>query len=87
MAENNDSDRGVLGCGAIILLALIALFVTRPGVTDLERDVRELRSEVGDLKKAVDAQTNEIKRVTEALTQKRPAEDAGRQRDVSPPQK
>jgi hypothetical protein len=43
-----------VGCGTLILIALIVLFYSRPGVTDRERDVR---SEVSDLKQAVESQT------------------------------
>jgi len=67
MFEEKRTQHATLGCGTLILIALIVLFFSRPGITDLERDVRLLRSEVGDLKKAVESQTNEIKRLHEKL--------------------
>ena len=39
----------------------------RPGITDLERDVRARRSEIIELKKTVESQTNEIKRLHKKL--------------------
>ena len=50
-----------LGCGTLILIALIVLIFGGRGVDDLQREVRALRSEVGELKKSVDAQAGEIK--------------------------
>jgi hypothetical protein len=56
-----------LGCGTLILIALIVLFFSRAGTGDLEREVRALRSEIGELKKAVEAQTGQIKALQERL--------------------
>jgi hypothetical protein len=46
---------------------LIVLFFSRPGVGDLERDVRALRSDVAELKKAIDLQTGQIKGLQDKL--------------------
>jgi hypothetical protein len=50
-----------LGCGTLILIALIVMIVGRGGTAELEREVHGLRSEVGELKKAVEAQTGQIR--------------------------
>jgi Sec-independent protein translocase protein TatA len=56
-----------LGCGTLILIALIVLIFGRGGTGDLEREVRALRSEVGELKKAVEAQTGQVKALQDKL--------------------
>jgi Sec-independent protein translocase protein TatA len=56
-----------LGCGSLILIALIVLIFSGSGRGDLESEVRSLKSEIRDLKKAVDAQTGEIKALREKL--------------------
>jgi hypothetical protein len=50
-----------LGCGTLILIALIVLFLGRGSTGELEHEVRSLRSEVRELKTAVEAQTSQIK--------------------------
>jgi hypothetical protein len=71
MMDDRRTQHVTLGGGTFILIARIMLFFSRPGITDLERDVRALRSEGGELKKAVDSQTIEIKRLHETLNQLR----------------
>jgi hypothetical protein len=56
-----------LGCGTLILIALIVLIFGRGGAGDLEREVQGLRSEVGELKDAVEAQTGQIKALQDKL--------------------
>ena len=56
-----------LGCGTLILIALIVLMFGRGGTGDLEREVRGLRAEVGELKKAVEAQTSQINALRDTL--------------------
>ena len=65
--ESPRTHQVTLGCGTLILIALIVMFFSRPGVGDLEHDLRGLRSEVGDLKKAVEAQTAAIKALQEKV--------------------
>ena len=50
-----------LGCGTLILIALIVLIFSRGGSRETENEVRALKSEIGELKKSVEAQTTEIK--------------------------
>jgi len=44
-----------LGCGTLILIALIVLFFSRGGTHEVEQELRSVRSEVAELKKSVDA--------------------------------
>jgi hypothetical protein len=67
MLDERRTQHATLGRGTLILIAWIVLLFSRPGISDLERDVRSLRSEVADLKKAVDSQTKEIQRPHEKL--------------------
>jgi hypothetical protein len=61
-----------LGCGTLILIALIVLFFSRPGLGDLERDVHALRSEVGELKKTIETQTSQIRLLQDKIEKKAP---------------
>jgi hypothetical protein len=76
MPDDRRTEHVTLGCGTLILIALIVLFFSRPGLSDLERDVRALRSEMGELKKALESQTNEIKRMREMLNKLQPGKAA-----------
>jgi hypothetical protein len=67
MANDNRSQQVTLGCGTLILIALIVMFFSRPGLGEMERDMRALRSEVAELKKAIDLQTGQITRLQEKL--------------------
>jgi Sec-independent protein translocase protein TatA len=61
MAEQHGRQQVSLGCGSLILIALIVLIVGSGKIGNVEREVQGLRSEVRDLKKSVDAQTEQIK--------------------------
>jgi hypothetical protein len=50
-----------LGCGTLILIAVIVMIFSRGGTGDLEREIKSLRSQVDATKQAVDRQTNEFK--------------------------
>ncbi len=75
MPDGVHTQRVTLGCGTLILIALIVLLFSRSGTGDLERDVRALRSEVMELKTAVEAQTNEIKRLEDKVNHLQPGND------------
>lgn len=49
-----------LGCGTLIIIAIIVSIVSQAGIEDLESDISSLRSVVQELKQAVDSQTKEI---------------------------
>jgi uncharacterized protein YlxW (UPF0749 family) len=63
-----------LGCGTLILIALIVLIFGGRGVTDLRRDVQALRSEIVELKKSVDAQAAEIRTLQQKVDEVRGGE-------------
>jgi hypothetical protein len=63
-----------LGCGTLILIALIVLIFGRAGSGEIEQEVRQLRTSVDQLKKAVDEQTVEIKTLQEKLDKARAKE-------------
>lgn len=56
-----------LGCGTLILIALIVLIFGRKGTGDLEREVRNLSAKIEQLETAVKTQTGEIKSLEEKL--------------------
>lgn len=49
-----------LGCGTLILIALIVLIFGRSKTGDLEKEIQGLRSEVVELRKAVETQTGQL---------------------------
>lgn len=57
MAEENRAQRATLGCGTLILIALIVMFFSKPGDRDIERELRGVRSELQALKDAVNGLT------------------------------
>jgi hypothetical protein len=64
------SDKAVqanLGCGSLILIALIVMVFTRGGFGNLSDEIAGLKTRVGDLSTAVDNQAGEIKKLREAL--------------------
>ena len=60
-----------LGCGTLILIALIVLFFSRPGLSDLESKVSRLQGSVEELKKASDEQTKELRELRKAVEELR----------------
>jgi Sec-independent protein translocase protein TatA len=73
MADDKRTQQVSLGCGTLILIALIVLIFSGRGPGDLEREVHELRSEVGELKRSVEAQTAEIKSLQQKLDKQQAA--------------
>ncbi|HEY8503098.1 MAG TPA: hypothetical protein VIL46_00850 [Gemmataceae bacterium] len=67
MAENRTRPAVTLGCGTLVLIALIIMAIVRPGFRDLEQEVQGLRTEVGELRKAVEAQAEEIRMLRKQL--------------------
>jgi hypothetical protein len=74
MLDERQTQHATLGCGTFILIALIVMIFGNSGTSNLERDVQSLRSDIIELKKAVDSQTNEIKRLNDKLVGAQPAE-------------
>jgi hypothetical protein len=67
MANDARSQQATLGCGTLILIALIVSFFSRPGLGELERDVHALRSDVAELRRAIDQQSAQIKGLQDKL--------------------
>jgi hypothetical protein len=59
-----------LGCGTLILIGLIVMFVTHSGGDDVKMELNALRSEVTALRRAVEAQTEQIKELQDKLDPK-----------------
>lgn len=49
MSEGNRSDQVTLGCGSLILIALIVIIFSGGRDKEIAKDVKELRSEVQSL--------------------------------------
>jgi hypothetical protein len=60
-----------LGCGTLILIALIVLIFGRGGTEEMERELKGLRAEVIELKAAVQAQTVQMKALQAEMTKAR----------------
>lgn len=58
--EGDKTKQVSLGCGTLILIALVVLIASSAAVDDLESEVTRLRTSVDELKKSVDSQTNVI---------------------------
>lgn len=56
-----------LGCGTLILIALIVIIFGGRGDGDAEREIRQLRDSVERLKVSVDQQTGEIAKLRQQL--------------------
>jgi hypothetical protein len=56
-----------LGCGTLILLALIVMFFSNSGSRDVDGELGSLRATVEALKKSVDAQTEQIRGLQDLL--------------------
>jgi len=67
MPDDTHTQRATLGCGTLILIALIVLIFSNPSVSNLKNEIAGLRSEIGQLKKTIDAQTDQIKTLQEKL--------------------
>jgi hypothetical protein len=66
MTEVTQVQRVQLGCGTLILIAIIVMFFSRGG--NLENEVRSLRSEVGELKNMIAQQSAEIRQLRDKLS-------------------
>jgi hypothetical protein len=56
-----------LGCGTLVLIALIVWLLSGRSVRDLEVQVFQLRSEIGKLVTAVEAQSAELRQLRDRL--------------------
>lgn len=67
MVNENRTQQVSLGIGTLILIALIVM-IFGGGSGSLKREVEGLRSEMGDLRKAVEAQSAEIRQLRDILS-------------------
>ena len=67
MAEHSASQTVSLGCGTLILIALIVLFFGGGVNQDVKQDIRSLRQSVEEVRTALDAQAVEIKALRQAV--------------------
>jgi hypothetical protein len=74
MPDDYRSRQATLGCGTLILIALIVLFFSRPGIGTLENEVRGLRSDVKELKATIDRQTALIRELKQKVERGRAKE-------------
>jgi hypothetical protein len=59
-----------LGCGTLILIALIVMFFGGRGVGDLQREMRRLQDEVRQLRTTIELQTGQIQALEKQLDQR-----------------
>jgi hypothetical protein len=57
MADENRTQQVTLGCGTLLLIGLVVLFFSRPGLREIQEEIGKLRGDVKELRKAVDEQT------------------------------
>ena len=67
MPELIREHRVQLGCGTLILIALIVMFFSRTSTTEMENEIRGLRSDVSELKKLIEVQSGEIRELRQKL--------------------
>ena len=60
-----------LGCGTLIIIAIIVAIFSQAGNRDLVPEISSLRSVVQELKQAVDSQTNEIQELRSKIDELR----------------
>lgn len=61
MADANPNQAVSLGCGTLILIALIVLIFGRGGDDELKKKIQTLTTEVKQMHQAVDAQNSLLK--------------------------
>ena len=59
--SSEHTQKATLGCGTLILIALIVAIFSHSGSRDVERDVEGLRGDMHELKKSIDAQSQQIR--------------------------
>jgi hypothetical protein len=80
MADDVRSQSVSLGCGTLILIALIVLIVGGRGQKEIEQQVEGLRTEIGELRTEIESQSQQIERLVQSLEATR----AGAESDDAP---
>jgi len=81
------TQRATLGCGTLILIALIVAIFSNHGTDDLERGLDNLRSDVQELKKSIDAQSQQIRELHDPFKKHEPSPKAAEAVPKSPLQR
>lgn len=64
---NPPDQRATLGCGTLILIALIVLIFSNVGDEDIQEDLERMELKIDDLQTAIDEQKSEIEGLRNAL--------------------
>lgn len=67
MAERTPEQTVQLGCGTFIVIGLIVLIFTRSSTDDIVRDLGDVRSEITELRKLVEAQSAQLEEIHNRL--------------------
>lgn len=65
-----------LGCGSLILIALIVLILGNANQGELQERIKRLDDDVRRLESSIQLQTKEIRELKKALEASRPAEES-----------
>lgn len=67
-AEGSPNDqKATLGCGSLILIALIVLIFSNSGNSDLENQLNEVSKKLTELEKTIGEQSVEIEKLRDSL--------------------
>ena len=65
MAERQRSQQATLGCGTLILIGIVVLFVTQGGFGEIDESLSQLRGRVEDLHTKIQRLELKIDKLTE----------------------
>jgi hypothetical protein len=71
--STDHTQKATLGCGTLILIALIVAIFSNHGSNNFEEGLASLRGDVKELKKSIDAQSDKIRELEEFLKKKEPS--------------
>lgn len=67
-AEDSSNDqKATLGCGSLILIALIVLIFSNSGSGDLENQLNEVSKKLTELERTISDQSAEIQKLRDSL--------------------
>jgi hypothetical protein len=61
-----------LGCGTLLLIALIVALFSRSNTRDVGDEINGLRNDVKQIQKSIDGQTQQIRELTDLLKKRQP---------------
>ncbi len=64
---NDRTTQASLGCGTLILIALIVLMFSGRGVSEVKDEVKRLQTSIAELEAKIDAQDAVLKRVDQRV--------------------